>query len=101
MAAAAEQEMVAKIEECRAQLVAAEAEVPKAMADAFRSGNMGVMDYYKSKQAYLQGQIGNPDGEDSPNKKHYDPRVWLRKSEQSMTERLKEAFEDLNCVDRF
>jgi len=61
----------------------------------------GVMDYYKDKEAYLQGQIGNPDGEDAPNKKHYDPRVWLRKSEQYMAKRLKEAFEDLNCVDRF
>ncbi len=39
----------------------------------------GILDYYKSKEAYLQAQIGNPDGDDSPNKKYYDPRVWLRK----------------------
>ncbi len=47
MAAAAEQEKIATIEEARARLVDAEAEVPKAMADAFRSGKLGIMDYYK------------------------------------------------------
>ena len=47
MAVAAEQEKMASIEESRAKLVEAEAEVPKAMADAFRTGNLGVMDYYK------------------------------------------------------
>jgi fructose-bisphosphate aldolase class II len=61
----------------------------------------GVLDYYRDKQAYLQGQIGNPDGDDKPNKKYYDPRTWLRKGEQAMIERLKEAFEDLNCIDRY
>ncbi len=60
----------------------------------------GVRDYYEAKRAYLQGQIGNPDGEDKPNKKYYDPRVWLREGETSMVERLKEAFADLNCLDR-
>ena len=49
MAVAVEQEMKAKAEEARAQVILAEAEVPKAMADAFRSGNMGIMDYYKMK----------------------------------------------------
>ena len=58
----------------------------------------GVHSYYKSKKDYLQGQIGNPDGEDVPNKKHYDPRAWLRVAEQSFIERLKVAFEDLNAV---
>ncbi|TZF80987.1 class II fructose-bisphosphate aldolase [Pedobacter sp. BS3] len=58
----------------------------------------GVLDYYKSKEAYLQGQIGNPEGEDSPNKKYYDPRVWLRKGEEAFVKRLKQAFEDLNCL---
>ena len=43
----------------------------------------GIKDYYQSKEAYLQSQIGNPEGEDSPNKKYYDPRVWLRKGEES------------------
>ncbi|MBI9066437.1 MAG: class II fructose-bisphosphate aldolase [Salinivirgaceae bacterium] len=60
----------------------------------------GVMDFYKANEAYLQSQIGNPDGEEKPNKKYYDPRVWLRAAEVSMKERLKVAFEDLNCIDR-
>ncbi|AMM50859.1 fructose-bisphosphate aldolase [Rufibacter sp. DG15C] len=60
----------------------------------------GVKNYYEGKRDYLQGQIGNPDGEDSPNKKHYDPRVWLRKGEEAFITRLKEAFEDLNCINR-
>ncbi|NPA29273.1 MAG: class II fructose-bisphosphate aldolase, partial [Epsilonproteobacteria bacterium] len=50
---------------------------------------------------YLQGQIGNPEGDDKPNKKYYDPRKWLREGEKSMVERLKVAFEDLLCVDRY
>ena len=60
----------------------------------------GVKDYYEKNHDYLQGQIGNPDGEDSPNKKFYDPRKWLRAAEQAFVERLKIAFEDLNCVNR-
>ncbi len=60
----------------------------------------GVKNYYESKKAYLQGQIGNPGGEDSPNKKYYDPRVWLRAGEQTFIDRLKEAFEDLNALNR-
>ena len=59
----------------------------------------GVLNYYKSKEGYLQAQIGNPEGEDSPNKKYYDPRVWLRKGEDQFVERLKVAFADLNCLD--
>ena len=58
----------------------------------------GIKDYYESKKAYLQSQLGNPEGADSPNKKYYDPRVWLRKGEESMMKRLKLAFEDLNAV---
>lgn len=61
----------------------------------------GIYDYYQDKQAYLQGQIGNPEGEDSTNKKHYDPRVWLRQSEQYMVSRLIQCFHDLNCVNRY
>jgi len=60
----------------------------------------GVMKVYKAKEAYMQSQIGNPDGDDKPNKKNYDPRAWLRKGEESMIARLKTAFEDLNCIDR-
>jgi len=58
----------------------------------------GIKDYYKSKEAYLQSQIGNPDGDDSPNKKYYDPRVWLRKGEETFVKRLMQAFDDLNCI---
>ncbi len=60
----------------------------------------GVRNYYEDKRDYLQGQIGNPDGDDQPNKKYYDPRKWLRAAEQSFVERLKTAFEDLNCVNK-
>lgn len=60
----------------------------------------GVMDYYKKNQAYLQGQIGNPEGADRPNKSFYDPRKWQREGEISMVARLKMAFEDLNAIDR-
>ncbi|MBK8505137.1 MAG: class II fructose-bisphosphate aldolase [Saprospiraceae bacterium] len=60
----------------------------------------GVKDYYKGKADYLQAQIGNPDGDDKPNKKYYDPRVWLRAGEQQFVTRLKEAFDDLNCISR-
>lgn len=60
----------------------------------------GVLNYYKAKEGYLQSQLGNPEGPDSPNKKYYDPRVWLRKGEESMVARLKVAFEDLNCINR-
>lgn len=60
----------------------------------------GVRDYVQGKGAYLQAQIGNPEGEDKPNKKYYDPRVWLREGEKSFVKRLKQAFEDLNCIGR-
>lgn len=60
----------------------------------------GVKDFYEAKKGYLQGQIGNPEGEDKPNKKYYDPRVWLRKGQESFIARLKEAFADLNALDR-
>jgi len=59
----------------------------------------GVRDYMDEKKDYLQGQIGNPDGADSPNKKFYDPRVWVRKGEDSFKTRIKQAFEDLNNID--
>jgi len=65
------------------------------MQYAFMSG---VRDYMREKEAYLKAQIGNPDGDDVPNKKYYDPRVWLRKGENAFVERLKKAFEDLNNV---
>ena len=59
----------------------------------------GVKDYYEANKEYLQGQIGNPKGEDAPNKKFYDPRVWLRKGQDSMVARLEQAFTELNATD--
>ena len=61
----------------------------------------GVKNYYTDNKDYLQGQIGNPDGDDKPNKKFYDPRAWLKHAEQSMTKRLVTCFDDLNCLDRY
>lgn len=60
----------------------------------------GIRKYYLANQEYLQAQIGNPEGDDKPNKKKYDPRVWLREAEKSMIERIKSAFSDLNCIDK-
>lgn len=60
----------------------------------------GIRSFYKKNEAYLQGQIGNPDGDDKPNKKYYDPRVWLRKGEEFLKDRLKLAYEDLNAMDK-
>ena len=61
---------------------------------------VGVRDYYEGKRDYMQTQIGNPEGEDVPNKKFYDPRKWLRAGEEAFVARLKTAFEDLNCINR-
>ena len=58
----------------------------------------GVKKYMDEKDAYLQSQIGNPEGDDKPNKKFYDPRAWQRLGEVAFVERLKEAFVDLNCM---
>lgn len=58
----------------------------------------GIRDYFNDKSEYLKTQIGNPDGEDVPNKKHYDPRKWVREAELTFKERLKQAFKDLNNV---
>ena len=60
----------------------------------------GILNNYKKSAAYLQGQLGNPEGDDKPNKKYYDPRVWLRKGEETFIKRLETAFEDLNCINR-
>jgi fructose-bisphosphate aldolase, class II len=61
----------------------------------------GVLKYSKDKEAYLQNQIGNPEGEDLPNKQYYDPRVWLRQSESSMATNLYKFFETLNCINKY
>ena len=61
----------------------------------------GVRAYEAKNHDYLQGQIGNPEGDDVPNKKYYDPRKWLREGETSMVTRLEEAFADLNCINKY
>jgi fructose-bisphosphate aldolase class II len=61
--------------------------------------NEGIRDYMTSKIEYLKTQIGNPEGDDVPNKKYYDPRKWLREGEITFKTRLKKAFEDLNNID--
>ena len=61
----------------------------------------GIRHYEAKFHDYLQSQIGNPDGDDVPNKKYYDPRKWLRAGEVLMVERLKQAFSDLNCINRY
>ncbi len=60
----------------------------------------GVREYENEHKDYLQGQIGNPEGEDKPNKSYYDPRKWMRAAELSMVSRLEKAFSDLNCIGR-
>jgi fructose-bisphosphate aldolase class II len=59
----------------------------------------GIRDYMQGNAAYLATQIGNPDGAEQPNKKHYDPRKWLREGEETFKARLKQAFTDLNNID--
>lgn len=58
----------------------------------------GIREFYIKNEGYLQSQLGNPEGADKPNKKFYDPRVWLRKGEEGIIARLKVAFEDLNAI---
>ena len=60
----------------------------------------GTKEYAEKNEAYLQTQIGNPDGDDKPNKKYYDPRKWLRAAEKATISRLNRAFSDLNCLNR-
>ena len=60
----------------------------------------GIQQFYKKNEGYLQAQLGNPEGKEKPNKKFYDPRVWLRKAEENFSKRLEVAFEDLNCINK-
>jgi fructose-bisphosphate aldolase class II len=60
----------------------------------------GIREFYKKNEGYLQGQIGNPEGADKPNKKFYDPRVWIRSAQTSMADRLQQAFADLNALNK-
>lgn len=60
----------------------------------------GIRDFIQKKKDYLQTQVGNPEGADKPNKKQYDPRVWVREGEKTLYERVKEACTDLGNVNR-
>ena len=59
----------------------------------------GVRDYILEKKEYLLSQIGNPEGLNTPNKKYYDPRIWLREGESTLKSRLLKSFENLNNID--
>ncbi|KAG7441602.1 uncharacterized protein BT62DRAFT_936916 [Guyanagaster necrorhizus] len=61
---------------------------------------VGIRDFVQNKSGYLQTQVGNPEGADKPNKKYYDPRVWVREGEKTLVVRVKEACEDLGNVGR-
>ena len=61
---------------------------------------IGVKEYYEKNKDYLQAQIGNPDGDDKPNKKYYDPRKWLRDGQKTLIARVEEAYQDLNALNR-
>ncbi len=61
---------------------------------------IGVRDYYEKNKDYMQEQIGNPEGDDKPNKKYYDPRKWLRDGQKTLVSRVEVAFKDLNALDR-
>ncbi len=58
----------------------------------------GVRDYVLGKKDYLMSTVGNPDGEDKPNKKFFDPRVWIREGEKTMSKRVQVALEDFNTA---
>ena len=60
----------------------------------------GIRDYFKKYNDYLLSQIGNPEGDELPNKKYYDPRKWIREGENSFIKRLEKSFEDLNNINR-
>lgn len=62
--------------------------------------SQGLYQYFTKNAEYLKTQVGNPEGPDKPNKKYYDPRVFMREAEKTMAQRCKEAFEDLNCANQ-
>lgn len=61
----------------------------------------GLRKFEAAKHDYLQGQIGNPEGDDKPNKKYYDPRVWIRAAEESMIDRVGESISKLHSVGKY
>ncbi len=60
----------------------------------------GIRDYVLNKKDYLMQQVGNPDGPDKPNKKYYDPRIWVREGEKTMSKRVAEALHDFNAANQ-
>jgi len=60
----------------------------------------GIRDYMINKKGYVSSQVGNPDGEDKPNKKYYDPRVWVREGEKTMSKRVGVALVDFNTANQ-
>lgn len=60
----------------------------------------GIRDYVLNKKDYILAQVGNPDGADKPNKKYFDPRVWVREGEKTMSARVKEALIDFNTANQ-
>merc|ERR1711981_569545 len=61
----------------------------------------GLKNFYKKNEGFLQTQVGNPEKPDGPNKKYYDPRVWIRASEEAMIARAKESFVALNAANSY
>lgn len=61
---------------------------------------LGIRDYVLNKKDYIMKQVGNPEGDDKPNKKYYDPRVWVREGEKTMSERITEALKDFNTANQ-
>jgi fructose-bisphosphate aldolase class II len=59
---------------------------------------IGIRNYFEKHTDYVQSQIGNPEGEELPNKKYYDPRRYLREGELTFKERLKRSFNDLSNI---
>lgn len=58
----------------------------------------GIRDYVLKKKDFISSQVGNPDGEDKPNKKYFDPRVWVREGEKTMSARVAEGLKDFNTA---
>ncbi|PWW73453.1 fructose bisphosphate aldolase [Tuber magnatum] len=60
----------------------------------------GIRDYVLNRKDFIMSQVGNPEGEDKPNKKYFDPRVWVREGEKTMSARVQEALSDFNTANQ-
>ena len=81
----------------RSMVLPAELSLPKRAGTQWSYWS-GIREFEKKYHDYLQTQIGNPEGEEKPNKKYYDPRMSIRSAEESTAARLQQCFEDLQCV---